>query len=357
MAEVPTLPGGNFLLKSEKFKGGLVIAALGVIGLFGLKMILPTIIEVMQNLFAAFAWGTAATIAFVAFIAVLGMAYIALKSMKKFSVMFSYWLNRKLIGINPIALMKGYANEYLEVKKEQFARRLQRVNGQKQRLISLVEENEEKIANAEQLANTLFRKCQGNIAKLSTADQKNYAINSATVKMLKDSNTRIQKRIDLLAQLVQVLEKLYEAIDYHILMVQLYTTAIGAEYIATKEAANAAQDAMEALQEGDMGRLYKETADFLNEEIGNFLGQIETTLKLTEKYTADVDVRKLAAEDQMTEYLKQLASNADLLVTAAKERTQIIQEGDAQKLMEHVVTNRPVVQVNPVRRFGLRNQQ
>ncbi len=334
-------PNKLFLLKKEKLWGIVgMIAGVGIVGLI-LKMILPTLITVLQQLLTALSY-SAAIIVVGGIVVVLAILFIILiQNSGRIFTILSKKISKGIIRMGPIELMEGFAQEYLDGKLAESEEGIRGLNASIKEQDMSISELEEGVRKAQDTANYLFGKCNGDITKLEDEDFNQWKLASDEVEISESSIERLKDSRALLEELLDALEKLHQTLEYNTKYIRQTVRIKSIEFRGMESGAKSARAAKGILVGSTKLRNFNLAAEVVREEISRMASEIDTALMLTKKFTGQREISSEIASEKMRNRIQNLRFNAGQLAEGAKARLDVANTGDISKIAEHANANRP----------------
>ncbi|MFA6042629.1 MAG: hypothetical protein WCV85_06240 [Patescibacteria group bacterium] len=347
-------PNKLFLLKKEKMWGVIgTIVGIGVAGLV-LKLILPTLIAILQGLLTSLAYGIAVAVMGGILIILAIFLLILIKNSGNLFTIYSKKISKAIIRMGPLELMEGFAQEYLDGKLEESAEGIKGLKAAIREQDTIIEQLKEEVASNQEHADFLMSQCGNDLTKLNDEELGAYNLASKFVDDSEESIKRLQSSRDVLFELLEALKSLHQTLDYNAKYIRQTVRIKSIEYRGMQSGERSARAAQRVLLGGKELRDFNMAADIVREDISRMAGEIDTALDLTKRFTTAKDLSMAIAGEKMRKRILALRSNAEQMATKAKGNFDAAATGDPTKITEHAAEQRkPVIQPS---RFGLRNR-
>ena len=347
-------PNKLFLLKKEKWAGIIgTIIGIGAVGMI-LKLVLPSVIEILKLTLQGFAYGTASMIMGGIALVVGIFLWILIQNTGRIFTIFSKKISKYIIRLGAIEIMEGFAHEYLDGKLEES---LDGINGLKKAILTqddLMSQLREQLQSDQDTCAYLQNQVNDDLTKLSPEELDQYKLSAQGVLDNEKSLATIQASRDTLDQLREALEDLHRTLDYSAKFIRQTVKIKTIEYTAVQAGAKSARAAQRVLVGGKEVRDYNLAAEVVREDISRMMGEIDTALVFTRQFTAGRQVDSAIASDKMRTRIKLLRENAAKFAQGAEARLTAAQTGDITKVTEQATATRtPVVKPS---RFTLRDR-
>lgn len=266
----------SFLSRPEGKTGILIGGAALLAGGYGLFVILPTLIVLLEN--TIYAAALMAALAFIVFVV----------SDKRIRTLASYgWksamraLTGLVIEIDPIGILRGYLQN-LQDGLESMDKAISNLAGQIKKLNNIIQKNEDDRIHALKIAQ----------AAKGKADMKNvFTLRMNEAGRKSASNLTLQGLLNKMQNLMRVLSKMREASDF---MIQDITSevevktqernALMAGYSAFKSARNIIAG------ESDQKQIFDMTMEKLTDDYAMKVGEIENFMQVSDGFIKGVDL-------------------------------------------------------------------
>lgn len=299
----------SFWERPEGTTGAFVlVGGLAAVG-YGLFIFLPFIITLLENTLHAIFLG----------VALFAVIYILLD--KRFQTLVAAlfksvmrWITGIFIMIDPIGIIKNYL-ETLEGNLAQMKQQLGHLKGEMKKLQMKIQENQ--------------RLMQSNLKTASAAKEKGntgvMVLQTRKAGRLQDSNLTLQGLLTKMEALYRVLFKMCEVSEILVEDVRDQIQVKEAEYNAMKAGYSAFKSALKIINGGtDEKALFDQTMQFLADDLGAKVGEIENFMEMSQGFLSSVDVQQgvFTAEgmDMLEKWEKQseslmLGNDKQLLLT------------------------------------------
>jgi hypothetical protein len=324
----------SFWERPEGTTGMAFIALLGVGGFFLAKAVLPTILAVFGM--AITAVGQAITITILCAV-LAALLYILTNS--KFQTLCSYLFKssmHKLTGVfienDPIGIMKSYISD-LRKKKVELEERENALNGQIRSCQAMIEKNTQEADKAMSMAR---------VAK-NSANNPQFALHSRNAGRLSEFNDKLSVTLTKMQMLYRALKKYSEASDVVIADMTAEVKIREQERKMVLASNSAMRSAMAILKGNDDAReLYDQAMEFVVEDYGRKLGEIEDFMNSSQSILDGIDMQNGVWEEKA---LKQLE--------AWEAKTDSVLLGDTKRvLIEDMSIQDPVAGLNSTNTIG-----
>ncbi len=284
----------TFWQKPEGIPGAILLATLIGGGIWGLSKAMPFLLELAQN-----------TIYLIGMIVVICAFFGAVLNP---NVRATVWLKYKamlrtmtgwIINLDPIGIMKAYI-QTLREKREVMNEHLTLLNGELKKV-------EREIGSNEATENMKMREAQAAQKQLGQATDETEqlrlkgAMNLAAreAKRMQESNLKLKPLQQQINTLYKMINKLYISSEFLIADMDADVKAKEREYRSIKEASNAVNAARSVFGSGgaDM-EVFNQSAEALQEDIGNRVGAITRFMDNTQSVLTSIDVKNGMLEEE-----------------------------------------------------------
>lgn len=300
----------SFWDKTEGKVGiGGVVAIIGLIG-FLLFTNIAWIISLLQN--------TLHTIFLL--VAVAATLYVVLDKRTRTLLANVYksiirFLTGIFVTIDPIGILKNYLDD-LRSKESEVNKQVASLKGEIGKIRRLIKENENTISKNQKMAIAA--------QKSGASTQVVLAVRKAGRKQnFNKSLAEVEERMN---KLYQVLKKVSENVAFFIEDLDDEIATREAEYKAIKAGHSAIKGAMGVFSSVSEEELFNQAMDFVVEETGRRIGEIEYFLEVSEKFMAGIDLEN---------YMFEL-EGLELLENWEKEQSTLISDKDKGDLLKGV---------------------
>lgn len=356
MADIMTdAPNKLFLLKKEKLWGIVgTIFGIGVVGLI-LKLLLPTIIEIFRNLLTAMAYGSAMLVMGGVLLVLMIFFIILVMNSKKIFTIFSKKISKQIIRMGPLELMEGFAQEYLDGKLAECQNGIKGLSGSIREQDKIMDELKAEVKTNQEEAEYLLGQYNNDPNQMPQEDRNAYNLASKFVLDSEESIARLTGSQEVLIELQTALKSLYETLDYNAKYIRQTVRIKSIEFKGMKSGEQSARAAQSVLLGGKELRDFNMAADVVREEISRMMGEIETALDLTKKFTTAKDLSVAIAGDKMKNRILALRQNAEKMATRAKGNLDASSTGDPSAIIARAAEQRQSIVKSTT--FGLRNRK
>lgn len=296
MQSTELMSGKTFWDKPEGSTGkvvvGLIVLALGYLLFIGL----PAIILLLQNVLYA---GILAVIIFLAVVLLSNKQFRA--SMGALFQLAMRQLTGFVVEIDPIGVIKNYLVK-LEEKMELMSNKLSELRGQIKQLENKQGENVRKIEQHLKLAQA---------AKSRNADDV-VVLNTRQAGRLTESNKQYEESLMKMRQLDQVINKMHKAAKFVLEDMTNDVEVKERQYNTIKAAHAAFKSAMSVLSgDKDERAMYEQALEFVAEDLGNKVGEIERFLEDSSAFMNGIDVENDVFSKQGDDLLAKWLQDGD----------------------------------------------
>jgi hypothetical protein len=296
----------SFWERREGF-AGMIAIGVGVLALyFGGLALLPSI-----NLWLAMAIGAVGKAVVLAGLCTAAAIFLYIVTNQRFQLFVSFMFKsmmRKLAGVDPIGVMKGYIETLIE-KKQKFDANKGELRGQIRACDQQINTNRAEINHATQLAQAA--KAAGNQGQLT--------VHGRNMSRLEELNTRMQGTRDKMQMLYDFLGKYSEATD---LVIQDMTNDVRAREQERKYSTTAnlaMRSAMAILRGEGVGKsMYDDAMEYALEDYANKMGEIDDFMQSTQSIMDGIDLQNGIWQQSALDKLSQFESKTSLLLGGEK---------------------------------------
>jgi len=291
---------------------GMIFAALGLGGVGALLyVLLPFIITLLQNTLTAIGLGlTLFCILWVLFDKRFQTFawYLYKSAMRKITQIF--------IEIDPIGILKNYV-DHLVGEKKKMDTQISNLRGQIRVLQNAIAKNEQDRQEALSMANIARTKGEKQV----------FTLKARKAGRLQDSNTTLQTMLNKMELLYRVLQKMRETAEIFIEDIADEVEVKERERKMIMAGHSAIKSAM-AIMRGDSDKadMFHQTMEFLTEDYGRKLGEIEDFVEMSASFIASVDLQNGVYEENALKMLEQWEQRSDSLLLPAGDKQALIAE-------------------------------
>jgi len=287
-----------------------LVGGLAVVG-YGLYHFLPFIIKLMENTLHAIFLG----------VALFAVIYVLLDKRFQTLVASFYkslmrWITGIFITIDPIGIIKNYL-ETLEGNLAQMKQQLARLKGEMKKLQMKIQENE--------------RLMQSNLKTASAAKEKGntgvMVLQTRKAGRLQDSNLTLQGLLTKMEALYRVLFKMCEVSEILVEDVRDQIQVKEAEYNAMKAGYSAFKSALKIINGGtDEKALFDQTMQYLADDLGAKVGEIETFMEMSQGFLNSVDVQQGVFTAEGMDMLEKWEKQSESLMLGNEKKLLLTQQ-------------------------------
>lgn len=285
--------------------GGL--AALG----YGLYKFLPFIIKLLENTLYAVFLG----------VGLFAVIYVLLDKRFQTLVASFYkslmrWITGIFITIDPIGIIKNYL-ETLEGNLAKMKQQLGQLKGEMKKLQMKIQENE--------------RLMQSNLKTASAAKEKGntgvMVLQTRKAGRLQDSNLTLQGLLTKMEALYRVLFKMCEVSEILVEDVRDQIQVKEAEFNAMKAGYSAFKSALKIINGGtDEKALFDQTMQYLADDLGAKVGEIENFMEMSQGFLSSVDVQQGVFTAEGMEMLEKWEKQSESLMLGNEKKLLLTQQ-------------------------------
>jgi hypothetical protein len=298
----------------------MVILAIALVaGLFGLYKLLPFIITLLKNGITALVLG-----------AVMLILLFVVTS-KRFWTLTRYIfksISRAIAGIyttiDPIGILKNYISD-LRDNAADMDKQVRNLRGQMQSLKNLITENDRKKEDALKLADRA-KKNSENTFVLRAARK---------AGRLEQSNMTLQGLYTKLEILYRVLYKMYQTCG---IMIDDLEDEVGVkerEHKAIMASYSAFKSAMRIISgDAEKKELFDQTMEFLTEDYGRKLGEIEHFMEISSGFMEGIDLQNGIYEEEALRKLEAWEKQSDSLLLGDEKQLLLSQAHDPENTLD-----------------------
>jgi hypothetical protein len=289
----------SFWARPEGTLGMVVAVILGGLALYGVGMILPFLITLFSN---------------VLYLVALGFAIVVLATIltsKRFWTLFfgSFKLIMRFvtsifITIDPIGILKNYVDSLAEHLAD-IGKQIQNLRGQMGQLKVTIETNKSEAIRAATQAKAAKEK----------GKQAAFVLSARSFGRLKNSNVTLEQLYAKLDGLMRMLNKMKEVSEFmfqdikeNVTVLERQKNAIDAGYRAMRSAMKFISDA------SDDKVLYDQTVEYLINDYGQKLGEIEQFMEVATPFIESTDIQNGVFEEDALKQLEAWEKKADNLL-------------------------------------------
>lgn len=305
--------GNSFKPKSfwAKKEGttGMIVAVAGILAAgFGLYTILPFIITLLEN----------AIYAALLFAGIAGGLYVI--SDPRFRTLIAYAYKsamRAVTGvfttIDPIGILKNYISD-LEDSLSSMDKQIQNLRGQLRKLANAIASNEESRRKNLQIAKTANEK----------GEKALFVLNARKAGRLEKSNMTLQELHDKMELLYRALRKMYEVTTVVLEDLKDEVEVQVRQHEMIKAGYSAFKNAMNILRgQGSQKELFDRTMEYLAEDFGQKVGEIEHFIEVSETFIRSVDLENGIYEENAIKMLEEWEKQGDSILLGPSEKKML----------------------------------
>jgi hypothetical protein len=311
MNDLTTSKIKSFWERPEGF-AGMAAIGIGCLAVYFIGLaILPSI-----NLWLALAIGAVGKTIVLAGVCAVAALLLAIGLNERFQLFVSFMFKsamRKLAGVDPIGVMKGYIETLIE-KKSKFDKNKGELRGQIRGCDQQINANRAEISRATQLAQAA--KAAGNQGQLT--------VHGRNMSRLEELNNRMQSTRDKMQMLYDFLGKYSEATD---LVIQDMTNDVRAREQERKystTANSAMRSAMGILRGEGVGKsMYDDAMEYALEDYANKMGEIDDFMDSTQSIMDGIDLQNGVWQQSAIDKLSQFESKTTSLLLGGEKRLML----------------------------------
>lgn len=301
---------GNFKPKSfwerpEGTTGMIVGVGLAIVGAYGLVHALPWLITLFENTLH---------LALLA-LALFGLAWLvfdrrvwALGGYMYRSVM--RWITGLFIQIDPIGILRSYAED-MRKALGRMDRQIANLRGQMRQLQNTMQSNESEMGKALQMAGVARQQDRKGVVVLK----------SRQAGRLRESNLTLQALYAKMETLYRVLLKMHESSALLVEDIEAEVDVKSRERAAIQASHSAFKQAMKIVRgDGDKKALFDQTLEYLAEDYGQKLGEIEHFVTMSASFIDTVDLQNGVYEEEALRMIEIWERNDESLLLGSSKR-------------------------------------
>lgn len=267
--------------------GVLVLFALGYIG----WSLLPIIITLLQNtIYAAVLAAIAAALLYVLFFdnRLRTAGLYTYKSLMR-------WFTSMIIEIDPIGILRNYI-ETLKKNLSQMDVQIQNLSGQMRKLGEQIKNNETEKNNYLKIANQAQKQ----------DNKPAYILNTRAAGRLDESNKTLKALYTRMEGFHNILHRMYDACNIMIQDMENDMQVKAREREAIKASYSTLKNAMRIIKGDKDGRdLYDQTMEYLQDDYGQKLGEIEHFMSISASFMDKIDLQNGAFDEDAVKMLEE----------------------------------------------------
>lgn len=289
MSEDVVTKAKSFWQRKEGFTGTLFLIGGGILGLLTLNKVLPFFIGLFDNMINLV--GKALTLGALGILGFI-MVYILVNPRVHAIAWYAFQsIMRKITGlfvtIDPIGILKGYIKSLAD-KISDMEEQMEKLMGHIRNLKNVIATNKKEISNEMTLASK---------AK-DVGNNKRAMVSGKQAGRLTESNERMEKLLTKLTTVYEILSKYRENAETMKLDTINEVNAREVEYKTTMAANSAFKSAMSILTGGAHKEIYDEAMEFIIEETGQKVGEIERFMDVSKNIMDKIDLQNAVYEDK-----------------------------------------------------------
>ncbi|MBN1984518.1 MAG: hypothetical protein JW795_23530 [Chitinivibrionales bacterium] len=302
----------TFWDRPEGKVGAVVAAGVGVGLLILLYRMLPTLIKLAEN-----------TLYLVFLLASIGIiAYLVLDPRNRALFFYMYrsvmrWVTGMFIQLDPIAILKTYI-ESLKNNLTKMDEQIRKLRGTMTTLKRSIDENERTAMRNMEMASEAKERGKSKIMILQ----------ARKAGRLKQSNLTLKNLYVKIEILYRVLAKMYENCGILLEDTEDQVKIKEAEWKAVQQSHRAMKSAMSMINGNkDQRAIYEQALEFMVDDIGNKIGEMERFMELSESFMDGVDIQNGIFEEKGLEMLEKWEKDADSLILG-EQKTLLIEQAN-----------------------------
>jgi hypothetical protein len=234
------------------------------------------------------------------------------------------WVTNIFITIDPIGILKNYV-ERLAKKLIEIDKQIENLRGQMGQLKVTITRNEAERQKAIGIAKAAKEK--GKQAAL--------VLNARSAGRLKQSNITLQQLYTKLEALMRMLNKMREVSAFMHEDIKQNVDTMERQYKAVNAAHRAMRAVMTFIRDAsDDKTLYDETTEYLLNDYGQKLGEIDQFMEVATPFIEGVDLQNMAFEEDTLKELESWEKKADSLLLGDTKSALVSDEELAPLLLE-----------------------
>jgi hypothetical protein len=299
-------------------KTGMIFGLLLLCGLgWGFFLLLPTLLALAFN-----------TVYLMGMIAAIGvLAYVIIDPSLRNILKAGYQVLMRgitglVISIDPIAIMKGYAQD-IQSHLAEMDKQLANLRGKKESLKNTIDANAAEMDKSLKLASKAKEVGKSQITVLKTRQ----------AGRLKESNMTLQELHTKMEKLYQMLLKMYDAGNFMLADITDQIKVKEKEYNSLKTASGAFRSAVKALNGNpDQLALCQQSMEFIADDMGERMGEIEHFMQMSTNFLDSVDLQNGVYQEEGLSLLEQWEKKSDSLLLLGPEKTPLsIESSDVRE--------------------------
>jgi phage shock protein A len=320
MSEMPGMGKLKSFWEKPEGKTGMIFAAGGLLGLFLIMM----------------KWG-AAIVAAAANTMILGLyvllacivGYILMDGRFRASMFYLFKtimraLTSIVIQIDPIAILKSYIED-MEKNHEKMNEQIGKLKGSIRTLQRTIAENAANARNQMSIAEQAKKRNM----------QAQMILQTRKAGRLENSNRTYSDLLKKLEVLYRVLSKMYENTGILIEDTRDQVEQKSIEWKTITQASSAMRSAMNLINgDKDKRAMFEESMQFMAEDVGNKVGEMERFMELSESFTQGIDLQNGVFEEKGMKMLEDWEKNADSWLLGSDKAQIVADANDSSKILD-----------------------
>jgi hypothetical protein len=309
----------SFWSKKEGTTGMIVLALLIAAGVFGLSAILPWLITLLQNTVHAI----------VLFITVGVLVYIVTdRRVRNLAKYFFKSIMRAITGIfitiDPIGILKNYLSD-LEGNIREMSEQLGALRGQMRALQEEMKKNEQ------------VREESLKAAKIAQEKGKKsaFVLKARKAGRLQDSNLTYKNLYVKMETLYRVLSKMLEAAQFWYEDLSDEVDVKVRERKMIQQGYSVFKKAQKVIQgDPDAKELFDQTLEFMAEDYGQKLGEIEHFMDISQGFIESVDIQNGIYEEDALKELENWEKKTESLVLGEQKEVLLLKAANDAEVLD-----------------------
>lgn len=280
----------SFWERPEGTTGMVCATLLGIAGIYGFIQVLPRLLRLLEDtLYLALLAG-----------ALFGLCWLLLD--RRFWTLLGYgyrgamrFITGLFIQIDPIAILRSYTED-LRAALVRMDKQIAILRGQMRQLQETMDSNANEMGKAMQVADMAKQQQKSGMVLLK----------SRQAGRLRDSNLTLQALHSKMEALYRVLVKMHESSSLLVEDIEAEVDVKRRERAAIQASHSAFRQAMKIIRgDGDKKALFDQTLDYLAEDYGQKLGEIEHFVTMSASFIDSVDLQNGVYEEEALRMLDQ----------------------------------------------------
>lgn len=231
------------------------------------------------------------------------------------------WITGIFIAIDPIGILKNYLVD-LHKKEKTINSQIGNLKGEIGKIQKTIKDNKDAISMSKKMA----------VAAQRTGHNKQVVLQVRKAGRKQNFNKNLSEVADRMSVLYNVLKKVSENVSFFIEDLEDEVSTREAEYKAIRAGHSAIKGAMGVMKGTSEEELFNQAMDYVVEETGRKIGEIEYFLDASEKFITGIDIENNMFEIEGLEMLEKWEEQSESYIIDGKTKSKIINGATAESI-------------------------